>query len=174
MRQMGHKRRAIKADLARILGISATALTKFQHDPTFPAFDEKNEAEVYAVCVWWYLRKEAQPVPSDPDMLAGTESDGLERYRLARAQQEEIKLAEQRGQIVKLTDFEETVQAILGPYRRFAEHLKRVAGNDLWSMLQEANEEVLQGLERLTNAHGDTTTSDPVGSVREAVSSGTA
>ncbi len=156
------------------MGVTSPTLTKFKHDPTFPEFDADNNIEIYAGCVWWYLRKEAQPVPSDPDMLAGTESDGLERYRLARAQQEEIKLAEQRGQIVKLTEFEETVQAILGPYRRFAEHLKRVAGNDLWSMLQEANEEVLQGLERLTNAHGDTTTSDPVGSVRAPLSSGTA
>jgi hypothetical protein len=103
-------------------------------------------------------------------MLAGTESDGLERYRLARAQQEEIKLAEQRGQIVKLTDFEETVQAILGPYRRFAEHLKRVAGNDLWSMLEETNSEVLEGLERLTHAHDDPSTSDSLGPVRETVS----
>ena len=151
-----------------MLGVSSPALTKFKHDPTFPAFDKENTVEIYAGCVWWYLRKEAQPVPSDPEMLAGTESDGLERYRLARAQQEEIKLAEQRGQIVKLTDFEETVQAILGPYRRFAEHLKRVAGNDLWTMLQEANEEVLQGLERLTHAHDDPSTS--VGPVREAVS----
>ena len=155
-----------------MLGVSSPALTKFKHDPTFPAFDKENTVEIYAGCVWWYLRKEAQPVPSDPEMLAGTESDGLERYRLARAQQEEIKLAEQRGQIVKLTDFEETVQAILGPYRRFAEHLKRVAGNDLWAMLQEANEEVLQGLERLTDAHGDTSTSDSVGPVRETVVEG--
>lgn len=171
---MGHKKRCNQAELARVLGVTSPTLTKFKHDPTFPEFDADNNIEIYAGCVWWYLRKEAQPVPSDPDMLAGTESDGLERYRLARAQQEEIKLAEQRGQIVKLTEFEETVQAILGPYRRFAEHLKRVAGNDLWSMLQEANEEVLQGLERLTNAHGDTTTSDPVGSVRATVSGGTA
>lgn len=156
------------------MGVTSPTLTKFKHDPSFPPFDKDNEVEVYAGCVWWYLRKEAQPVPSDPDMLAGTESDGLERYRLARAQQEEIKLAEQRGQIVKLTDFEETVQAILGPYRRFAEHLKRVAGTELWSMLQEANSEVLQGLERLVNdAHADAATSDPVGSVREAVSSST-
>lgn len=157
-----------------MLGVSSPALTKFKHDPTFPAFDKENTVEIYAGCVWWYLRKEAQPVPSDPEMLAGTESDGLERYRLARAQQEEIKLAEQRGQIVKLTDFEETVQAILGPYRRFAEHLKRVAGNDLWSMLEEANSEVLEGLERLTHAHDDTSTSDSVGPVREAVVEGAA
>jgi phage terminase Nu1 subunit (DNA packaging protein) len=170
---MGHKKRAIRAEVARVLGVSGTAVGKFQHDPTFPEFDAKGEAEIYAVCVWWYLRKEAQPVPGDPEMLAGTESDGLERYRLARAQQEEIKLAEQRGQIVKLTDFEETVQAILGPYRRFAEHLKRVSGSDLWSMLEEANAEVLQGLERLNNAHGDTPASDPVGPVREAVGPGT-
>ena len=171
---MGHKKRCNQAELARILGVTSPTITKFKHDPTFPEFDADGNIEIYAGCVWWYLRKEAQPVPAEADMLAGTESDGLERYRLARAQQEEIKLAEQRGQIVKLTDFEETVQAILGPYRRFAEHLKRVAGVDLWSMLQEANEEVLQGLERLTNAHGDTPTSDPVGSVREAVSNGTA
>jgi len=171
---MGHKKRCNQAELARVLGVTSPTLTKFKHSPSFPPFDRDNEVEVYAGCVWWYLRKEAQPVPSDPDMLAGTESDGLERYRLARAQQEEIKLAEQRGQIVKLTDFEETVQAILGPYRRFAEHLKRVAGSELWAMLQEANSEVLQGLERLVdNAHADAATSDSVGSVREAVSSGT-
>lgn len=171
---MGHKKRCNQAELARVLGVTSPTLTKFKRDPSFPPFDRDNEVEVYAGCVWWYLRKEAQPVPSDPDMLAGTESDGLERYRLARAQQEEIKLAEQRGQIVKLTDFEETVQAILGPYRRFAEHLKRVAGSELWAMLQEANSEVLQGLERLVdNAHADAATSDSVGSVREAVSSGT-
>jgi len=171
---MGHKKRCNQAELARVLGVTSPTLTKSKHDPSFPPFDRDNEVEVYAGCVWWYLRKEAQPVPSDPDMLAGTESDGLERYRLARAQQEEIKLAEQRGQIVKLTDFEETVQAILGPYRRFAEHLKRVAGSELWAMLQEANSEVLQGLERLVdNAHADAATSDSVGSVREAVSSGT-
>ena len=167
---MGYRKRCNQAELARVLGVSSPALTKFKHDPTFPAFDKENTVEIYAGCVWWYLRKEAQPVPSDPEMLAGTESDGLERYRLARAQQEEIKLAEQRGQIVKLTDFEETVQAILGPYRRFAEHLKRVAGNDLWSMLEEANSEVLEGLERLTHAHDDTSTSDSVGPVRETVS----
>jgi phage terminase Nu1 subunit (DNA packaging protein) len=163
---MAHKRRAIKAELARTLGISATALTKFQHDPTFPAFDEKNEAEVYAVCVWWYLRKEAQPVPSDPDMLAGTESDGLERYRLARAQQEEIKLAEQRQQIVRLNDFEEAGQAILGPYRRLAEHVKRMGNNDVWEMLEEANAEVLRGLDN-AYAHADTAEFDTVDGIRE-------
>lgn len=171
---MATRGRAIRSELARILGVTAASISKLQHEPGFPTFDVDGTAEIYAVCVWWYHRKEAPPpVPSDPEMLAGTESDGLERYRLARAQQEEIKLAEQRGQIVKLTDFEETVQAILGPYRRFAEHLKRVAGSDLWAMLQEANEEVLQGLERMTHAHDDATASDPVGPVRETVGGGT-
>ncbi len=80
---MGHKKRCNQAELARILGVTSPTLTKFKHDPTFPEFDADNNIEIYAGCVWWYLRKEAQPVPSDPDMLAGTESDGLERYRLA-------------------------------------------------------------------------------------------
>ena len=100
-------------------------------------------------------------------MLAGTESDGLERYRLARAQQEEIKLAEQRGQIVRLNDFEEMAMAVLAPYRRLAEHVKRMGNPDLWQLVEEANAEVAAGLERLYG-YADTATPDPMGPVRDS------
>jgi phage terminase Nu1 subunit (DNA packaging protein) len=163
--QMGHKKRCNQAELSRILGVRSPTLSKFKHDPTFPDFDNNNEVEIYAGCVWWYLRKEANPVPAEPDMLAGTESDGLERYRLARAQQEEIKLAEQRGQIVRLNDFDEMAQAVLGPYRRLAEHVKRIGNPDLWQLVEEANAEVAGGLERLYG-HADAATSDSVGPIR--------
>ena len=164
---MGHKKRCNQAELSRILGVRHPTLSKFKHDPTFPDFDSNNEIEIYAGCVWWYLRKEANPVPAEPDMLAGTESDGLERYRLARAQQEEIKLAEQRGQIVRLNDFDEMAQAVLGPYRRLAEHVKRMGNPDLWQLVEEANAEVAGGLERLYG-HADAATSDPVGPIRDS------
>ena len=99
-------------------------------------------------------------------MLVGDQSEGLERYRMAKAQLEEIKLAEQRHQIVRLDDFQEAVQAIMGPYRRMAEHLKRIGQNELWEMLEEANREVLTGLERF-DGHGDTTGADSLDSLRE-------
>lgn len=146
---MGHRKRSIKADLSRILGVSATALTKFQHDPTFPDFDKDNQAEIYAVCVWWYLRKEANPIPTDETLLAGDDSDGLERYRQARAAQEEIKLAQTRGQVIMLNDFEDVAPALFGPLRRVAEHVKRKGDTDTLELIEEANREVLSNLERI-------------------------
>jgi len=158
---VGYRKRCNQAELARILGCSSPALTKCKHDPTFPAFDPDNHVEIYAGCVWWYHRTEAAAVTpaADDELLVGTASDGLERYRLARAQQEEIKLAEQRGQIVKLDAFEEASQAILGPYRRLAEMVKRQGNQDMWQAIEEANAEVLSGLEKIY-AHDDAAASD--------------
>ena len=168
---MAQRKRANQSELARVIGVNPSTITKFKHDPTFPPGDRDGEIEIYAGCVWWYLRKEANPVPAEPDMLAGTESDGLERYRLARAQQEEIKLAEQRGQIVRLNDFDEASQAILGPYRRLAEHVKRMGNPDLWQLIEEANAEVAAGLERVYG-HADTAASNSVGPIRDSSSEG--
>ena len=158
---MAHRKRATKADLSRILGVSASALSKFQHDPTFPDFDKDNKAEIYAVAVWWYLRKEANPIPSDEPFLSGDDSDGLERYRQARAGQEEIKLAAARGRVILLDDFDPAVQLVLSEYRRIAEHCKRTGNNEMLDMITEANQNVEQGLEKLYG-HVDPTISDPV------------
>lgn len=158
---MGHKKRCNQSELARVLGVTPQTLTKFKHDPSFPPFDKDNQVEIYAGCIWWYLRRESKPVPTDQDLLTGPETDGLERFRLARAQQEEIKLARERGQIVRLNDFEEIMVALLSPYRRIAEHVKRMGNEELWQLIEEANQEVLNGLERLYG-HTDPPASDSV------------
>lgn len=146
---MGHRKRAIKSELSRILGVTPPVVGKFAHDPTFPAFDKDGTAEIYAVCVWWYLRKEANPIPSDETLLAGDDSDGLERYRQARAAQEEIKLAQTRGQVIMLNDFEDVAPALFGPLRRVAEHIKRRGDTDTLEVMEEAHREVLANLERI-------------------------
>ena len=165
---MGYRKRCNQAELARVLGCSSPSLTKAKHDPTFPAFDKDNQVEIYAGCIWWHQRTEGAAVnpASGDEMLVGSESEGLERYRMAKAQIEEIKLAEQRQQIVRLNDFEEAVQAILGPYKRLAEHVKRMGNNDVWEMLEEANAEVLRGLDN-AYAHADTAEFDTVDGIRE-------
>jgi hypothetical protein len=164
---MGHRKRANKSELARVLGVGPACVTRYLNDPAFPAFDTDKTAEIYAVVVW-HARAQIQPEPtaSGDEMLVGSESEGLERYRMAKAQIEEIKLAEQRQQIVRLNDFEEAVQAILGPYRRLAEHVKRMGNSDLWEMLEEANAEVLRGLDN-AYAHADTAEFDTVDGLRE-------
>lgn len=84
-------------------------------------------------------------------LLEPSDSPGLERYRQAKAAQEEIKLAELRSEVVMLGDFEEIAQAIFQPLRAFGEHLKRGNDPELLDRLNEANENVLAGLDRLWN-----------------------
>jgi len=155
---MAHRKRAIRSELARILGVTPPVVGKFAHDPTFPEFDKKNEAEIYAVCAWWYLRKEANPIPTDEPLLSGDDSDGLERYRQARAGQEEIKLAAARCRVILLDDFGPAVQLVLGEWRRIAEHCKQIGNMDLFDMICEANTNVEQGLEKLYGPADSTST----------------
>lgn len=158
---MAHRERGKKARLARVLGVSPSAMSAFQHDPAFPAFDKNDEAEIYAVCVWRYLTHEKNPVPTDEPLLSGDDSDGLERYRQARAGQEEIKLAIARGRVILLDDFDPAVQLVLSEYRKIAEHCKRTNNLEMLDMITEANSNVEKGLEKLYG-HDDPPISDPV------------
>jgi hypothetical protein len=156
---MAFRKRVNQAELSRILGVSHQAIAKMKPDPSFPAFDKTGLAEIYAVCVWWYLRKEANPIPADEQMLAGDDSDGLERFRQARAGQEEIKLAKLRSRVVLLDDFEPAVQLVLSEYRRIAEHCKRTNNTEMMDMIEEANANVSRGLDGLYGP-ADTTIED--------------
>ena len=157
---MADKKRANKAELARILGVSHTVLSKYQHIPTFPPFDRSGLAEIYAVCVWHNEGKNPAPQATPDDDLAGDVSEGLERYRMAKAQQEEIKLAETRGQIVRLGEFEESIQQALQPWRRVGEAIKRLGYDDIFQMIDEANQEVAEALERI---YGHAPAPEPAG-----------
>lgn len=145
------RQRGRASDVASIVGCDQSTVARWKTQPGFPPVADDGSFEVFAVINWW-IRK--QVAAEQVDLLAelsgsGEPSEGLERYRLARAQQEEIKLAQQRGQVILLNDFEEVCQAILSPYRRLAEHVKHRSDSELWSLVEECNELVLAGLERL-------------------------
>lgn len=95
-----------------------------------------------------------QKIDDDP-MLNGEESEGLERYRMARAQQEEIKLAEKRGQVVMLDGFMDCARAILNPYKQLAETFKRQQNHDAFLLVEEAIAEVERGLTQFHGSDGD-------------------
>lgn len=146
---MAHRKRANQAEIARILGVSHGCVSRTKHEPNCPEYDADNKAEVFATVLWWANRGRTKSAAGDDELLSGDASEGLERYRLARAQQEEIKLAELRGQVVKLSDFEEAAAAMFMPWRRVAEHFKRIDDTESFAVICEANEQVQAGLARL-------------------------
>lgn len=95
-----------------------------------------------------------QKIDDDP-LLNGEASEGLERYRMARAQQEEIKLAEKRGEVILTEKFYDCARAILNPFKRLAETFKRQQNHDAFSLVEEATAEVERGLNQLHAADGD-------------------
>ena len=104
----------------------------------------------------WKINRPTHPAMLDDDpMLNGEESEGLERFRMARAQQEEIKLAEKLGQVVMMDGFMDCARIILSPFKRLAETFKRQQNHDAFSLVEEATSEVERGLNQFNAADGD-------------------
>ena len=124
---------------AWLLGVGARTLRDWQGAP-------RNSDRSYNAreLVEWYARKE-RPAGADP-MMVGSNSPGLERYRVAHAQREELELAVRRGQLVSLDEFLTWYDAELaGPIRRSLEALRKHHG-------QAAMDVVLRGLEAAEQA----------------------
>ncbi len=145
------KTRATQAALSRIIGCAESVISRAKKQPGFPEPDKQNEFEIKTVVVWWYLNKEGgggrrDTSPTDDPMLAEGDSEGLERYRMARAQLEEIKLAELRGQVVMLDRLSETDRMILAPLRQLQETLKRRQDQETFQLVQDAIDQMEHSL----------------------------
>ncbi|MCA9036418.1 MAG: hypothetical protein KDA91_14885 [Planctomycetaceae bacterium] len=94
-------------------------------------------------------------LPADDDLMTGAaESEGLERYRMAKAQQEEIKLAEKRGQVVLMDQFNDCVRVALAPLRKVQETFKRRGDRESIQLIHEAIDEMERGLAQLGDVSG--------------------
>lgn len=145
-RQIG---RAI--DVARIIGCDQSTVSRWKSQPDFPPVAADGTFELFAV-LSLYIRRQVlaeQQAELMPELSGPVDSEALERYRAARAGLAEIELAQRRGEVILLNDFEEVVQAIFGPYRSLAEFVKRLENAELLERINEANQQVLRGLEKL-------------------------
>lgn len=108
--------------------------------------EQRAPVDLTAVIRWVhdFLAANAQrlsaPETDDP-MLAGASSPALERYRLARAQREELELAARRGELVDVDELLTWYEAeVAVPIRRSLEALQKHHS-------QAAADVVLRGLE---------------------------
>jgi len=132
-----------RAELARKLGRSERVISTWLGEgmPGAPG------AYVLEDCVEWLDRrgdKRKQTSQTQGDDLEGdADSPALERYRLARAQQEEIKLAKLRSELVESEHIQQWLQSFAGLLRGFGEKVAKVAPelvSDLDGVLEQASE----------------------------------
>ncbi len=78
----------------------------------------------------------------DPMMVGDSNSEALERYRLARAQREEIKLAEDCEQVIKRDRYLDFNRTFFAPLRLAQETFKRKQDHDAFQIVDEAIDEM--------------------------------
>jgi phage terminase Nu1 subunit (DNA packaging protein) len=143
------------SEVAAILGVRESTVSRWKKVSDFPPATDSLFV-LDDVFRWFYRREQQNEIAEALMDSQGGQSEGLERYRLAKAQMAEIELAKVRGEVVMMTDLEPICQAIFSPLRAFGEQLKRFGNADLLDRLEEANQHVLRGLEKLYQVnHGE-------------------
>ncbi|HVM76535.1 MAG TPA: hypothetical protein VMT75_12880 [Candidatus Saccharimonadales bacterium] len=100
--------------------------------------------------------EQAAAAKADP-MLAGPDdkSGGMERYRLARASQEELNLAVMKKELVNIKDLKRWLDLISSQIRGAGERLVRRFGNEAGDMLNEGLDAAEHHIEMMMKAEGE-------------------
>lgn len=136
--------------MADFAGVSDQTIRNWMKMPGFP-----KDTTDGSVCLWdiplWYARLSGgSGNGDDPEIAIGDgDSEGLERYRMARAQQEEIKLAKMRGDFLSREDVHAALMETAPILKDAGERIIRSGGNDLAEIFLTAWDEVLKRLKAI-------------------------
>jgi phage terminase Nu1 subunit (DNA packaging protein) len=132
------------AEMAEFAGVSEQAFRKWMTQPGFPVAPDGS------VCLWdlavWRDRMD-RGSDIDGELGGDVDSPGLERYRLARAEQEEIKLQKMRGEYLPREDVHTALMETAAVMKSAGERVVRTFGNEVASIINSAWDEVIQRLE---------------------------
>lgn len=120
--------------LAEFAGVSRQTIYDWMRLPGFPKAPDGSVAK-WDMCEWHLTRLDT-PEPGGEES-GGGDSPGLERYRMARAAQEEIKLGEMRKQFIDRAETHARLMEIAGLIRGCGEQLQREYGEDALQILDQ-------------------------------------
>lgn len=133
------------AEMAEFSGVSEQALRKWFTLPGFPRQEDGS------VCLWdlavWRTRLDVGDQQTDPELVGG-DSPGLERYRLARAQQEEIKLEAMRKDYLRRDDIRMMHGELATLIRKAGDEVQRRFGVVAGEILNDAINEFEKRIEQ--------------------------
>jgi hypothetical protein len=135
------------SEMAAFAGKSDQTIRRWKEMPGFPVDPRDNSVCLWDLAVW---RHSIDNIGCDgiPDDIDGPDSPALERFRLARAQQEEIKLESMRGDFLPREDAKTMLLEIASIYRSAGEILVRNFGNDAGDVINDALDEASRRFEQ--------------------------
>ena len=138
------------AEIAEFFGVTVTTVRRWAGEgmpsPSRPN-GKAGRYDLSAIAQWLRAEGPWRVRVTDP-MLGEGDSPALERYRLARAAQEEIKLELLRGTVIPVDCMRERLARLAAVIRHAGEHLGRTHGPEAHAILNEALEEYSEQLVR--------------------------
>lgn len=134
------ERTTSKTALADFAGCSTNTIREWEKLPGYP------KAADGSVCKWdlavWHSQR---LLAADAPELSGTDGDspGLERYRLARASQEEIRLQVMRGAFMDREWMHRALMEIASVFRGTGDLLQRDFGDGATAIFDDGLDEIL-------------------------------
>lgn len=128
-------RTARVVEMAEFAGVSEQALRKWMTIPGFPASPDGSVC-LWELAVWRHNYEHGSMDDDGPDLPDGG-SPSLERWRAARASQEELKLAEMRGQLVSIDRVREASNRNAAMWRGCIEQLDRTGQESAAQVIRE-------------------------------------
>jgi hypothetical protein len=125
-------------ELAGFAGVSRQTVYDWMRLPGFPRAPDGSVAK-WDLCEWYLTRLD--PAEDESDEPGRGDSPGLERYRLARAAQEEIKLGEMKKAFIDRQWVHANLMELASLIRACGEQLQREYGEDALAILDQAIKE---------------------------------
>lgn len=124
-------------DLATACNYSVKQVSEWRHRPGFPV-EGDGTYDVWAVCCWWHRQMAATakktPIPEELEPNEG-DSPWLEKYREARTHRENLKLEQERRNLIPRDVCHDTLMQIASLIRSAGETLQRQFGDDAGQVL---------------------------------------
>lgn len=160
-------------EVAAFFGVSDRTINAWRRAAPYALPGDRGQYNLKSCFEWWLIhgpgrRGKGRPPGKnglgdefDPLMEVEDSTPALERWRLARAKDAEISLAERRGEIVSVELFQRVVEAAFVPLRRFAEEQIKEHGNGTADAWTEAVEQFTREVESVIGQSVDTSGTNP-------------
>jgi phage terminase Nu1 subunit (DNA packaging protein) len=139
-------------EIADFAGVARSTVYDWQKLPGYPSAPDGSVA-LWDLCEWQVLR--LAPLNDTDSDVANADSPGLERFRLARAGQEEIKLAQLRGHVMDREWMHGKLMEIASLIRGAGDQLQREYGADALQILDQTLDDIDRKIEEWSSAESE-------------------
>ncbi len=158
---MPERGRYSRAELGTLVGVSGKAVATWSKLPSFPEADKRDRIEGLEFLLWWLEKKATKGIKKEianrigiaaaPETIAAPsgEADFQQRRQRAKALQEELRLEEQQGSVVRVADVLVHLETLTKSLRTGAEVLQRRFGSEAADIIETAITEAETELGRL-------------------------